>query len=71
MNHDESVSAAAIKMLRHLDKRLEALRVKNDDTALTNDQTLVIRAQITEVKELRKFIATKPVIVPDQSKFEE
>lgn len=71
MTHDESVSAAAIKILRHLDGRLEKLRVKNDDATLTMDETLVIRAQIAEVKELRKLITTKPVVLADRNKLED
>lgn len=67
LTHDDRHSMGVQKMLRRLEKRLESLRAKNDDDegSMTFEDTIRIRAQIKETKELRRFLLAPAVSFPD------
>ena len=70
LNNDERRQSGAIKALRYLKGRLDALRRRNDES-MSPDERAVLLGEIAAVKGLIKFIETSPVDVPDQSQFDD
>lgn len=67
---DERLQSGVIKMVQFLDERLVVARIKNDAVILDADRAVLL-GDIAAMKRLRKFIETKPAVVPDSSAFED